>query len=146
VTRFSTSGDHYGGTVVAGDFVRAGVDSGTTLCLELDASLLQAGPGTITTSDGRFRAAPLRPIPQVWHDPLSTMSFGDGRLQNLLYVASPEPDIDPLGDVFVVVSLMQSGSVEVRLLRSAPPLDAGASSPYVFAVFPLSRSSGSCSS
>src|SRR5208282_2340123 len=102
VTRFSNSGDHYQGPIVAGDFVRAGFESFASLCLVLDASRLQDTPGTITSSDGRFQNTPLRPIPQIWHDPLSTLTFGEGRVQSMIYVASPSLDADTGGDVFVV--------------------------------------------
>jgi hypothetical protein len=52
-------------------------------------------------------------------------------------------------DVFVVVSLMQSGDVEVRLLRGAPKLpEDGGTAPAdpanIFAVFDLSRKTGPC--
>lgn len=163
---FSTGGDRFEGTVVDADFVRSGVDPGTSLCLSLDANHLQDTPGALSTSDGRFQHVPLRPIPQIWHDPLSTLSFGDGRLKNLLYVATATTTYgDGHGDdVFSVVSLMQSGGVEVRLLRGAPPASApspstedgappvvtdgapAAAQPVqVFAVFLLSRESGPCS-
>jgi hypothetical protein len=149
---FSTKGGHYEGCIVRGDFVRAGVDSKTALCLTIDADHLQDAPGTLSTSDGRFRAVPLRPIPQVWHDPLSTLSFGEGRLKNLVYVVTAStPFADGRGnDVFVIASLMQSGDVEVRLLRGAPDLtaDGGVSSQEtgnVFAVFDLARQQGECS-
>jgi hypothetical protein len=98
----------------------------------------------------------LRPIPQLWHDPLSTLTFGEGRLKNLLYVVSPSSSAgDTAGDVFAVVSLMQSGDVEVRLLRGAPGLDADAGSASsgatsatannIFAVFILGRQKEPCS-
>jgi hypothetical protein len=158
ISGFSTRGDRFEGAVIDGDFVRTGVDAGTTLCLTLDTDRLEDGPGNLWTSDGRFAMAPLRPIPQLWHDPLSTLSFGEGRLRNLVYVVSattPYGDGDG-NDVFAVVSLMQAGGVEVRLLRGAPggltvapdASDAGASgsSPIenVFAVFTLSRQPGPC--
>ena len=135
VGRFSNDGDHYGGSIVSGDFVRAGFDATTQLCLVLDANHLQASPGTISSSDGRFAATPLRTIPQIWHDPLSTLAFGEGRLQNLVYVATPVADVDTGGDVFAVVSLMQSGGVEVRILRGAPVSDGGTSTANVFGIF-----------
>jgi len=138
VTRFSSHGDHFEGAVVRGDFVRAGVDEGTRLCLTLDSNHLQDAPGTISTSDGRFTGERLRPIPQFWHDPLSTLSFGEGRVQNAVYVAGPD-------DVTVFVSLMQSGDVEVRLMRGAPGGATDAGPAPVFAVFPLTRSAGACS-
>jgi hypothetical protein len=141
----------YEGLVEDADFVRAGVDAGTSLCLTIDADHLQDAPGALSTDDGRFQRVPLRPIPQIWHDPLSTLSFGEGRLKNLVYVATAStPFGDGDGDdVFAVVSLMQSGGVEVRLLRSAPSIagDGGGAAPPagIFAVFPLARQTGPCS-
>jgi len=148
---FTTNGGSYEGPVVAADFVRAGVDMSTSLCLTLDTNHLQDTPGDLSTSDGRFHAVPMRTIPQIWQDPLSTLSFGEGRLKNLLYVVTAStPFADGNGnDVFAVVSLMQSGNVEVRLLRGAPGAVAdGAPSPTggnLFAVFSLSRESAPCS-
>jgi hypothetical protein len=100
----------------------------------------------------------------VWHDPLSTLSFGDGREKNLIYMAAPtagSADAADSGDVLVVVSLMTSGGVEVRLLRGAPATsaagaaaDAGdvdggaapaAAQANVFGVFQLARQAGPCS-
>jgi hypothetical protein len=154
LSRFSTGGDRFEGTVVAGDFVRSGVDVGTKMCLTLDTDHLQDTPGALSSDDGRFAGTPLRPIPQIWQDPLSTISFGEGREKNLVYVASPtNADGGDAGDLFVVVSLMTSGGVEVRLLRGAPPSpgafvdagDAGAIvAPNVFAVFTLGREQGAC--
>jgi hypothetical protein len=150
LSSFTTGGDRFEGPVVPGDFVRAGVPSNVRACLTLDTDHLQDAPGRISSSDGRFHEEPLRPIPQIWHDPLSTLSFGDGRQKNLVYVATPVPSFagDPGGEVFVVVSLMNSGSVEVRLLRGAPGGDAstptGAPS-NIFAVFTLDRQPGPCS-
>jgi hypothetical protein len=148
LSSFTTGGDRYEGSVIQGDFVRAGVGPLTRLCLSIDTDHLQDAPGAISTDDGRFQRAPLRSIPQIWHDPLSTLSFGEGRLKNLMYAAgATSPFGDGLGqDVFVVISLMQSGDVEVRLLRGAPsvnsPTGAGGN---VFAVFDLTRQQGPCS-
>lgn len=168
--RFTTAaGERFEGTVTAGSFVRAGLPRDLGMCLTLDTAHLQDAPGTLTTSDGRFRQTPLRPIPQAWHDPVSTLTFGDGRLQNLLYVAEPRPaepepdaDVTDLGadieDVMVLVSLMQSGAVEVRLVRGAPHSPASAVDPGVapsrrdsarprpiFGVFSLAKEEGPCS-
>jgi len=145
VGRFSNSGDHYGGPIVAGGDVLQGFDAGTGLCLVLDANHLQDRPGTISTNDNRFANTPLRPIPAIWHDPLSSLSFGEGRVQNLVYVVTPLADADGFGDVYAVVSLMQSGSVEVRLFRGAPPLGGDPSPDNLFGVFPLTRETGQCS-
>jgi hypothetical protein len=138
---FSTgAGHHYEGTVIAPNFVRSGVDVGTKLCLTIDTDHLQDAPGAVSTSDGRFAAAALRPIPQFWHDPLSTMQFGEGRTKNLLYAATPTQG--DTTDVSVIVSLMDAGNVEVRLLRGAP-LEDGGGAP-LFAVFGLDRRDGAC--
>jgi hypothetical protein len=158
LSSFTSNGDHYEGEVIAGEFVRSGVLAGTKLCLVLDAERFEDAPGFLSTDDGRFRRAALRPIPQLWRDALSTLSFGEGRLKNLLYaVADSSPGA---GDAFAVVSLMQSGGVEVRLLRSAPPIlssDAGVPTATaddagqtlgqdaIFAVFVLERQKGPCS-
>lgn len=151
VSEFDTrSGDHFAGTVVLGSFVRSGVAEGTRMCLTLDTTRLQDGPGALTTSDGRLRGTPLRPIPQLWHDPISTLSFGDGRRQNLVYVVSPEEDGGAGVDLMAIVSLMQSGAIEVRLVRGAPregaadASTAASSAPPVFAVFTLDRQRGGC--
>jgi hypothetical protein len=156
VSRFSSrNGDHFEGDVVKGNFVRAGVADDAKMCLVLDAAHLQDAPGTFSTSEGRFRDAVLRPIPQVWHDPLSTMSFGEGRSQNLVYVASPTGTPTPSSapgdaqDVMVFLSLMDEGGLEVRLVRGAPVADSGtplpAAAPPMFGVFTLDRRDGACS-
>lgn len=161
---FSTNGDSFVGAVVNADFVRAGVAANTQLCLTLDADHFQGQdgvvPGDVSTDDGRFHLSPLRPIPQIWSDPLSTLTFGEGRLKNLVYVVAATTPFADLGgnDVLAVVSLMQSGGVEVRLLRGAPSLAADAGAPpgaddastasngsNVFAIFALSRQKGPCS-
>lgn len=143
--RFSSNGDHYEGKIVKADFVRAGVDAEVTMCLVLDAEHLQDAPGTISTSDGSFRAARLRPIPQIWHDPLSTLSFGEGRRQNLIYLASKTAAGDT-ADVMVFLSLMENGDVEIRLLRGAPRAieEKASTETPMFGVFPLSRQDGAC--
>ncbi len=152
VSRFSSkNGDHFEGDVVKGNFVRAGVGDDAKMCLLLDAGHLQDAPGTFSTSDARFKDALLRPIPQIWHDPLSTMTFGEGRSQNLVYVASPSTTdaATDTQDVMVFLSLMDQGGLEVRLVRGAPGVDSGAPSPAtatpMFGVFTLDRRDGACS-
>lgn len=135
VARFDSNGDHYEGSVIAAEFVRTGVETGTTLCLTLDTNRLDDAPGTVSSSDGRFARTPLVPMPPVAHDPLSTLSFGTGRTRNLLFGAHAVTDAGE-ADVLVVVSLMDSGNVEVRLVKPG--------SPSVFAIFPLERRVGVC--
>jgi hypothetical protein len=149
---FDSSGGSYQGAVIDAPFVLAGVDGGSTrLCLTLDTNHLQDTPGNLSTSDGRFHAVPMRSIPQIWQDPLSTLQFGEGRLKNLMYmVRASTPFTDGEGnDVLTVVSLMQSGDIEVRLIRGAPEAtdEGGTSSTMqnVFAVFDLTKQPGPCS-
>jgi len=147
VSRFSTAGGSFQGPIVQGSFVRAGLASDVRMCITLDADNLQDAPGFVSTSDGLFAQTPLRPIPQVWHDPLSTLSFGEGRVSNLIYAAAPASGA---ADVMVVVSLMQSTGVEVRLLRGAPgspepsEADGGPNQP-LFGVFALTKVQDPCS-
>jgi len=150
-SRFASRGDRFEGAIVRGNFVRSGLGESVRMCLTLDTDRLQDAPGTITTSDGRFQATALRPIPQLWHDPLSMLSFGDGRVQNLLYAAAPlagDDGAEEAQDVMVVISLMQTDHVEVRLLRGAPQTDAGLPPPgtasALFGVFNLDRQPGPC--
>ncbi len=145
---FSTAGDHFEGTVVSSSFVRTGIAENVRLCLTLDADHLQDAPGTISTSDGRFQKTAMRSIPQFWHDPISTLSFGEGRVQNLVYAGTPggsdAGNVQDVQDVLIVVSLLQSKSVEVRILRGAPGA-APAAAPALFGVFTLERQLGPCS-
>ncbi|MBL8610331.1 MAG: hypothetical protein JNL38_23545 [Myxococcales bacterium] len=141
VREYSTgSQERYEGGVVKGNFVRSGVGEDAKLCLTLDADRLSDAPGSVSSSDGRFKATPLRPVPQFFHDPISTLSFGEGRTRNIVYAAQAGDG----QDVLAVLSLMESGDVEVRLLRGAPGADAGP--PPVFAVFLLKREKGAACS
>jgi hypothetical protein len=147
LTHFSTGDGHYEGTIVAGDFVRAGIGDATRLCVTLDADNLQQAPGTLSSSDGKFSTTPMRPIPQIWHDSLSTLTFGEGRVKNLVYMAAPSVDAGDSSDVTVIVSLLQSDAIEVRLLRGAPLTSAdggAATSSNLFGVFTLVRAPGAC--
>jgi hypothetical protein len=145
---FSTNGDSYGGEVVGASFVLSGMQTGTKLCLTVDTDHLQDAPGSFSTSDGMFSHVPFRPIPQMWHDTLSTLNFGEGRLKNMLYVVTPSTT-PPGEDAFAVISLMQSGHIEVRLLRGAPAATPGGPGPgptsNLFAIFDLTRNEGACS-
>jgi hypothetical protein len=152
VSSFSTAdGGSYEGPITSASFVRAGLGSSVRMCLTIDTSQLQGAHGVLSTNDGLFRNTPLRQIPQFWQDPLSSFNFGEGRIQNVLYVAHGNPPdggaAAEAGDVFVVVSFMTAGDIEVRLLRGAPGSPgAGAASgpPNLFGVFPLDRGSSAC--
>ena len=108
-----------------------------------------SSPGALSTNDGLFHDALLRTIPQIWQDPLSTLNFGEGRLKNLVYVVNASGMLPAGGtDVFAIVSLMQSGDVEVRMVRGAPGLAVDGGTPTVgnvFGVFNLTRQKVPCS-
>ncbi len=138
LARFDSAGDHYEGAVVPAEFVRVGVSSDARMCLTLDTNRLEEAPGTLTTSDGRFARTSLQPIAPVHHDALSTLSFGAGRTKNLMF--SAQPGADAGAPVLVIVSLMDSGGIEVRFVAPG----TGPGGPPVFAVFPLEKKGGVC--
>lgn len=151
----SEPGESFCGDVTAASFVRAGLPEGMRMRVELDAERLQSTPGRIWTtalpSGEKLTGAEMRVVPQVLHDPLSTLNFGEGRVRNALAVADL-PSVDPArpsSQLIVIVSLLQSGEIEVRLLRGAlttAPSDAGAADPAgnLFGVFRLRREKGDC--
>lgn len=149
VTRFSTKpGEAYCGSVIAGPFVRSGFGPGVRMRMSFDADRMNSSPGSLSTDDGLLTDAPMRPIPQLSHDPLSTLQFGEQRDKNLVYVVTPtKPSSGP--SLLAVVSLLHDGGAEVRLLRGAPPLPgttaiADTEGESIFGVFPLQRESGTC--
>jgi len=146
VTRFSTeAGESYCGNIVPGPFVRQGFKPDVRMRMSFDADRIDTQPGVLSTSDGMFTEAPLRSIPQLGNDPLSTLQFGEGRSRNLFVGVSPSDG----QTAFAVVSLMENGNVEVRVVRGAPP-PAGVTSipaheaPTLFGVFPLTRQRSRC--
>lgn len=149
ITRFSTGpGEAYCGSAIDGPFVRAGFGPGVRMRMHFDAHRLDSRPGTLSTSDDLLTDAPMRPIPQLFHDPLSTLRFGEQREKNLIYVVKPT---GPEGgaSLFAIVSLLHDGDAEVRLLRSAPPLPgttavSSEEDEAIFGVFPLHREHGNC--
>jgi hypothetical protein len=158
ISSFTTAaGESYCGAVaVDADFVRLGLAAGMKMRLTFDADHLSDAPGALSTQDPAavdqlFTDVPLRPIPQLFHDALSTLQFGEGRDKNLIYMV--EPNVVSQGpSVTAVVSLMHSGEVEVRLMRGAPAIGQGGDAPRpedgtpLFGVFgPLHREAGQCS-
>lgn len=117
--------------------------------LDLDIDDLTGRPGPITTDDATpghlglcaplplFDRAPLRAIPEVMHDAISTAQFGDGRDLNFFAWA----DSTCQGTTLNVISLMSDESVEVRVFKPAklPPPDAGPDARPGFGLFQLKR-------
>jgi hypothetical protein len=96
------------------------------LRLHLDIDALTSAPGTLTTDDSDrgyckdtnqplFDEAKLRAIPEVLHDAISTLEFGQGRVHSFFaYV-----DSVCQGTMLAVVSLMKNHEVELRLFKPA---------------------------
>nr|PZN29496.1 MAG: hypothetical protein DIU78_00090 [Pseudomonadota bacterium] len=86
--------------------------------------------------------APLRAIPELDHDPLSTLEFGEGREYNFFGWV----DSTCVGTLLAVVSLMRNGEIEVRLLKPAalPPPNAPPDRRPGFALFHLARRDEGC--
>jgi hypothetical protein len=118
------------------------------LRLDLDVDSLSTRPGALSTDDADrgycaaisgeplFARAPLRGIDQLMHDQLSSFEFGDGHELNLIAWV----DSNCQGTMLSIVSLMQDGSLEVRLLKPAelPPPDAPDEGPG-YGLFHLAR-------
>jgi hypothetical protein len=149
LSRFSTNtGESYCGSVIDAGFVRAGIPIGTTMRLQLDATQLQVSPGTLWVSNpigsaGVASAVTIEPIPQLSNDPLSSFTFGEGRVANsiaVIHVGGVE--------IWVVLSLLQSGDVEVRLMHGSPTQQAATAQQdlQIFGVFQLQKQEGDCSS
>ncbi|MGZ3416619.1 MAG: hypothetical protein ACXWUG_18035 [Polyangiales bacterium] len=153
VAKWSTPpGESYCGVVTTATFVRAGMDEGTKLRLELDAEHLQSSPGRIWStpfqSGERFDGLELRVIPQLLHDPLSTLTFGEGRVKSAILVGDlRSADGKSTSEVMIFLSLMQSGNVEIRIVRgaSAGSAQPGTTAPpQLFGVFALEKAQGTC--
>lgn len=145
ISRFSTGpGESFCGSIIPASFLRQGFGPGVRMRLTLDTDHLDDAPGVIVTDDGKLDSAPLRPIPQLAHDALSTLNFGEGRERNLLFGISTIDGPQALA----VVSLLENGDIEVRVLRGSallpgelpPPTDGD----QLYGVFPLQRQQGTC--
>jgi hypothetical protein len=162
--RFDTSGDAaFCGDLVSGPqfhdgFIVAGEPWNLRLKLDLDASKLSsfsenknAIMGWLTSNDAGnglcleqplFQSAPIRAIPQLYHDTLSTLSFGEGHDEDFFaYV-----DSTCQGTMVSLVSLLRNGSVEVRLFKPArlPDEEAKPDRRPGYAVFHLTRHDEGC--
>lgn len=139
LSSYKNNGDHYEGLITQGTFVRTGFGDSVRMCLTLDTDKLQQEPGELRTSDGSFKKGSLRAVPQAFHDPVSTLQFGQGREKNYMYFTQIADGTEALA----ILSLMKNGDIEVRVMRGAP--GGGNTSAQLFGVFPLKREPGACS-
>ena len=108
-------------------FIPTGEPPTLEIRLQLNTSSLNDRPGTLTSSDAGhslcgdkplFDEAPLRAIPELFHDSLSQLEFGNGHEHDFFAWV----DSTCKGTMIAVVSLLSNGAVEVRLLKPAPDL------------------------
>jgi len=127
-------------------FLPEGVPPTLRLRLHLDVDALTTLPGKLTSDDRAdglckdsdqplFDEAPLRAIPEVLHDPISTLEFGQGRVHTFFAYA----DSTCQGTMLSVISLMKNKDVEVRLFKPAAMAksDAPAAESSGYALFYL---------
>ena len=89
-----------------------------------------------------FQSSPVRGIPQIDHDTLSTLSFGEGHDEDFFAWT----DSTCQGTMLALVSLLRKGDVELRLFKPAPlpPAAAGADKRPGYALFYLKRDEKGC--
>jgi len=164
--RFDTSGKAaFCGELVASPsfqegFLPRGVEPPTLkLKLDLDVDALRSRPeqpivvGRLDSDDtttglcsgsgaSLLDAAALRTIPELDHDPLSLLEFGEGRDYSFFGWV----DSACQGTFLALTSLMRNDDVEVRLLKPAamPPENPTPEQSPGFALFRLRRQSQGC--
>ena len=134
-------------------FLPLGSRPNLELELRLDTSKLTSEPGILrsndaatglcaSTSGALFQDAPLRAIPAVDHDVLSTLSFGEGHEHDFFAWV----DSSCQGTMLAVVSLMKNDQVEMRLFKPArlPPPKAPPDQQPGFAMFHFDVQKGGC--
>jgi hypothetical protein len=163
--RFDTQGAAaYCGALVAAPpfeagFVPESARPSLNLSLTIDATALTArGEGSaivgrlssddaqsgLCSKDGLslFNGAPLRTMPELDRDPLSSLEFGNGRDYNFFAWV----DSTCQGTLLSLVSLMRNDNVELRLLKpkALPAPGAGPEDQPGFGLFYLSRQKAGC--
>jgi hypothetical protein len=113
------------GGIVQGTFVRSCFPRTTRATLQFDperalgdvSRLPVSSRNWLSTSDGTFDRTPLEPIQSLAHDQLSLFDFpGPRRMRNYLLLARPEKGPLARRDALVVVSLLENGRVELRII------------------------------
>lgn len=121
---FATAdGEVYRGAVVGVEdppLLRRGFASGAELTMSFDplrATSLSDPAGRLSTSDGALVDVPLEPIGPLTHDALSEYEIpSGGRVRNYIFVIRPEDGPLAGREPFVFISLMNDGTLEVRII------------------------------
>jgi hypothetical protein len=146
-------GDVVGATAFQTGLIPSGSPPTLQVRLQLDTSSLSDRPGTLTSHDAGhgicndsplFDEAPLRAIPELLHDALSQLEFGQGHEHDLFAWV----DSTCKGTMLAVVSLLSNGAIEVRLFKPAPDLPPPPMTDQAdlsgFALFYLQRNKTGC--
>ncbi len=128
-------------------FVKEGAPSDLDLALTMDTGKLSSVPGFLNSKDLQgicgtteapqvlFLNAPVRAIPEVDHDVLSALTFGEGHDHDFFAWV----DSTCMGTMVAVVSLMKNNYIELRLFKPMPSAPSNATSAQKpgFALFHL---------
>ncbi len=146
----SKPGEAYCGAIIGqpqfqDGFVKENQPPDLELGLTLDMDRLTSQPGRLSSGDAQNgmcaplrlfeKDTPLRAIPEVDHDVISALTFGEGHVHDFFAWV----DSTCQGTMLAVVSLMKNNQVEVRLFKPArmPEPNATAFDKPGFAVFHL---------
>ncbi len=157
VDRFQTDGEEaFCGKMLAPSFASTGLVNPTEaatleLALGIDSDRLDSVPAWVKSNDKDFGAcnpeplfasAQLRIIPEMLNDRLGALELGQDHALDLMTLV----DSTCLGSMVAVLSLIQDGHVELRLIRPAP--EAPGAAPIQqqpgFAAFTLERHKEGC--
>lgn len=123
-------GETYTGQVVGVEdppVLRRGFAPQTQLMLSFDparATSLEEPPGRLSTSDGALTDVALEPIVPLTHDALSEYEIpAGGRVRNYIFVVRPTDGPLAGREPFVFMSLMNDGTVEVRIIAGGGSVD-----------------------
>ncbi len=149
----TTNGAAYCGSVVGGQFIltpdtEGGFAHDLRMRVEIDTANLTTVPGHLTTDDvagpcapqPTFSHAALRVTKEMVPDSISTMSFEDGQVHNILAWV----DSTCRGTMYSVTSLYKNDHVEVRLMKPAGAAVNGVPQGDAFALFSLDRNDDGC--
>ncbi|MEI9950180.1 MAG: hypothetical protein WDO74_14690 [Pseudomonadota bacterium] len=128
-------------------FVKEDSPSDLVVALTMNTSKLSSVPGLLSSKDPQgicgtadapqvlFLDAPVRAIPEVDHDVLSALTFGEGHDHDFFAWV----DSTCQGTMLAVVSLMKNNYIELRLFKPAPspPPNATPAQRPGFALFHL---------
>jgi hypothetical protein len=126
----TAEGEVYRGGVVGVEdppLLRRGFEAGAELTMSFDptrATSLSDPAGRLSTSDGALTDVPLEPIGPLTHDALSEYEIpSGGRVRNYIFVMRPETGPLAAREPFVFISLMNDGTLEVRIIAGGGSRD-----------------------